>query len=57
MPFGGILVRMNSRKHAQTRPSPVPAALLMVDVLNTFHFPDGEAILRNALAIRMLWPI
>jgi nicotinamidase-related amidase len=24
----------------------------MIDVLTTFHFPDGEAILRNALAIR-----
>src|ERR1700753_1329827 len=43
---------MKSRKHAQTRPSPVPVALLMIDVLTTFHFPDGEAILRNALAIR-----
>lgn len=43
---------MKSRKHAQTRPSPVPVALLMIDVLTTFHFPDGEAILRNALSIR-----
>jgi len=24
----------------------------MIDVLTTFHFPDGEAILRNALSIR-----
>lgn len=43
---------MKSRKHAQTQPSPVPVALLMIDVLTTFHFPDGEAILRNALSIR-----
>jgi nicotinamidase-related amidase len=27
-------------------------ALLLIDVLNTFHFVDGHAILRNALAIR-----
>lgn len=43
---------MKSRKHAQTRPSPVPVALLMIDVLTTFHFPDGDGILRNALSIR-----
>src|ERR1700710_2312222 len=43
---------MRSRKHAQTRPSPVPVALLMVDVLTTFQFPDGDAILQHALAIR-----
>lgn len=43
---------MNSRKHAQTRPSPVPVALLIVDVLTTFEFPDGDAILRNALKMR-----
>lgn len=43
---------MRFRKHAQTRPSPVPAALLMIDVLTTFHFPDGSAILRGAMKIR-----
>ena len=43
---------MRSRKHAQTRPSPVPVALLLVDVLTTFQFPDGDAILRGALTIR-----
>jgi nicotinamidase-related amidase len=43
---------MRSRKHAQTRPSPVPVALLLVDVLTTFQFPDGDAILRGALGIR-----
>lgn len=43
---------MNSRKHAQTRPSPVPVALLIVDVLTTFDFPDGDAILHNALRMR-----
>lgn len=43
---------MRSRKHAQTRPSPVPVALLLIDVLTTFEFPDGDAILRGALAIR-----
>jgi len=43
---------MNSRKHAQTRPSPVPVALLIVDVLTTFNFPDGDAILHNALRMR-----
>jgi nicotinamidase-related amidase len=43
---------MRSRKHALTRPSPVPVALLIVDVLTTFDFPDGDAILRNALGIR-----
>lgn len=43
---------MNSRKHAQTRPSPVPIALLIVDVLTTFDFPDGDAILHNALKMR-----
>lgn len=43
---------MNSRKHAQTRPSPVPVALLIVDVLTTFDFPDGDAILHNALKMR-----
>ena len=48
----GIRKIMRSRKHAQTRPSPVPVALLIIDVLTTFHFPDGDAILRGALKIR-----
>jgi nicotinamidase-related amidase len=48
----GIIHGMRSRKHAQTRPSPVPVALLMIDVLTTFHFPDGNAILESALAMR-----
>lgn len=43
---------MRSREHAQTRPSPVPVALLLIDVLTTFQFPDGEAILEGALAMR-----
>jgi nicotinamidase-related amidase len=43
---------MRSRKHAQTRPSPVPVALLLIDVLTTFQFPDGDAILQGALQIR-----
>lgn len=43
---------MKSRKHAQTEPAPVPVALLLIDVLTTFRFPDGEAILRNALKMR-----
>jgi nicotinamidase-related amidase len=43
---------MRSRKHAQTRPSPVPVALLLIDVLTTFQFPDGEAVLIGALAMR-----
>ncbi len=43
---------MRSRKHAQTRPSPVPVALLVVDVLTTFDFPDGDAILHHAVGIR-----
>jgi nicotinamidase-related amidase len=43
---------MRSRKHAQTRPSPVPVALLLIDVLTTFQFPDGDAILQGALTIR-----
>lgn len=42
---------MWSRKHAQTRPSPVPVALLLIDVLTTFQFPDGDAILEGALKI------
>jgi nicotinamidase-related amidase len=28
-----------------------PAVLLLVDVVNHFEFPDGEAILKNALQI------
>lgn len=43
---------MRSRKHAQTSPSPVPLALLLIDVLTTFQFPDGDAILQGALKIR-----
>jgi nicotinamidase-related amidase len=43
---------MRFRKHAQTSPSPVPIALLLIDVLTTFQFPDGDAILRGALAMR-----
>jgi nicotinamidase-related amidase len=43
---------MRSRKHAQTRPSPVPIALLLIDVLTTFQYPDGDAILRRALEMR-----
>lgn len=43
---------MRSRKHAQTRPSPVPVALLLIDVLTTFQFPDGDAILEGALGMR-----
>jgi nicotinamidase-related amidase len=43
---------MASRKHAQTRPSPVPVALLLIDVLTTFQFPDAEAVLQGALAMQ-----
>jgi nicotinamidase-related amidase len=43
---------MRSRKHAQIRPSPVPVALLLIDVLTTFQFPDGNAILKAALTVR-----
>jgi nicotinamidase-related amidase len=43
---------MRSRKHAQTRPSPVPVALVLIDVLTTFQFPDGDAILQGAMAMR-----
>jgi nicotinamidase-related amidase len=43
---------MQSRKHAQTRPSPVPVALLLIDVLTTFRFPDGDAILKQAVSMR-----
>jgi nicotinamidase-related amidase len=43
---------MGSRKHAQTRPSPVPVALLLIDILTTFQFPDGDTILKGALQIR-----
>jgi nicotinamidase-related amidase len=42
---------MRSRKHAQTTPSPVPVALLLIDVLTTFQFPDGDPTLRAALKI------
>ena len=48
----GITYDMRSRKHAQTRPSPVPLALLLIDVLTTFQFPDGDAILQGALGMR-----
>lgn len=48
----GITEGMKSRKHAKTRPSPVPIALLRIDVLTTFQFPDGDATLRDALAMR-----
>jgi nicotinamidase-related amidase len=30
----------------------VPVALLLIDVLTTFQFPDGDAILQSALAMR-----
>jgi hypothetical protein len=30
----------------------VPIALLLIDVLTTFQFPDGDAILQGALAMR-----
>ena len=43
---------MRSRKHAQTRPSPVPVALLLIDVITTFQFPDGDDILKCALRMR-----
>lgn len=43
---------MKSRKHAKTLPSPVPVALLIIDVLTTFRFPDGDETLHNALAMR-----
>src|SRR3978361_1644206 len=43
---------MRSRKHAQTSSSAVPIALLLIDVLTTFNFPDGQAILQNALVMR-----
>jgi nicotinamidase-related amidase len=43
---------MKSRKHAQPRPSPVPVALLLIDVLTTFQFPDGDAILQSSLSMR-----
>src|SRR6185503_17309488 len=47
-----ITNHMRSRKHAQTSPSPVPVALLLIDVLTTFDFPDGDAILEGALKMR-----
>jgi hypothetical protein len=43
---------MRSRKHAHTRPSPVRVALLLIDVLTSFQFSEGEAILEGALAMR-----
>ncbi len=43
---------MRSRKYAQTCPSPVPVALLLIDVLTTFQFPDGDVILQGALDMR-----
>ena len=43
---------MKSRKHAQTSSSPVPVAMLLIDILTTFNFPDGDAILKSALTIR-----
>jgi nicotinamidase-related amidase len=43
---------MRFQKHAQTRPSRVPVALLLIDVLTTFQFPDGDVILQGALGIR-----
>ncbi len=43
---------MRSRKHAKTRPAPVPVALLLIDVLTTFQFPEGDAILKGALGMR-----
>jgi nicotinamidase-related amidase len=30
----------------------VPVALLLIDVLTTFQFPDGDAILHNAMTMR-----
>lgn len=48
----GIRTGLRSRKHAQTRPAPVPVALLLIDVLTTFDSPDGVAILRGALGMR-----
>lgn len=30
----------------------VPVALLLIDALTTFEFPDGDAILQNALGMR-----
>jgi hypothetical protein len=31
-------------RHAQNRPSPVPVALLLIEVLMAFQFPDGCAV-------------
>ena len=42
---------MRFRKHAQIRPSPVPVALLLIDVLTTFNFPDGDEILAIMLDV------
>ena len=43
---------MQSRKHAQTRPSPVAVGLLLIDVITKFRFPDGNAILKQAVSMR-----
>ncbi|MBS1806088.1 MAG: cysteine hydrolase [Acidobacteria bacterium] len=43
---------MASRKHAQTQPSPRPVAILLIDVLTTFAYPDGDKILEYASKIR-----
>jgi nicotinamidase-related amidase len=43
---------MKSRKHAKTSPAPVPIALLLIDVLTTFDFPDGTRILHEAMSMR-----
>lgn len=50
--MGSISEGMRLRKHAQTTPSPVPVALLLIDVLTTFQYPDGDAILEGALGMR-----
>jgi nicotinamidase-related amidase len=39
-----------ARAHRATRHNS-PVALLLVDVINTFEFPDGARLLRNALPI------
>jgi len=51
-PRNGITRAMRPRKHAQISPSPVPVALLIVDVITTFGFPDGDEILQQALLMR-----
>jgi nicotinamidase-related amidase len=32
-------------------PHPSPAALILIDVINHFEFPDGDKVLRQALAV------